>query len=207
MNYKVDAYLENGCGRCKYFATPQCKVNRWRNVMQQLRKILLECNLTEELKWGVACYTFQNKNIVLLSAFKEFASLGFFKGALLKDAENLLERPGENSQSVHQLRFTDTTDVLAKESVIRRYVFEAIEVEKAGLQIRKKKTSDTDIPEELAKKFKEMPPLETAFKSLTPGRQRGYLIYFSQAKQPKTRTSRIEKYIPQILAGKGFHDR
>jgi len=206
-NPKVDHYLAEGCGRCKYYASPQCKVNDWRDEMIQLRKILLECWLNEELKWSVACYTFQGKNIVLLSAFKEYAALGFFKGVLLKDTKKLLCKPGENSQAVRQLRFTDTDTVTALKKTVKNYVFEAIEVEKAGLQIEKENSPDFDIPEELEKKFIEMPALKVAFQSLTPGRQRGYLLYFTQAKQSKTRASRIEKYIPQILAGKGFHDR
>ncbi len=207
MNPKVDAYLENGCRRCKYFATPQCKVNDWRDELKQLRRIVLDCGLTEERKWGVACYTYQNKNLVLLSAYKAYASLAFFKGALLKDEQNILVRPGENSQAVRQLRYTDVAEVATQESIIKNYIFEAIEVEQAGLQIRKKKTTDLDVPEELKSKFEEMPALKTAFESLTPGRQRGYLLYFTAAKQSKTRVSRIEKFVPKILAGKGMHDR
>lgn len=206
MNPKVDAYLENGCGRCKYFATPQCKINDWRDELKQLRRIVLDCGLTEELKWGVACYTFQNKNLVLLSAYKAYASLAFFKGALLKDEQNILVSPGENSQAVRQLRYTDVAKVTTQESIIKSYIFEAIEVEKAGLQILKKKTTHLDVPEELKSKFEQMPALKTAFESLTPGRQRGYLLYFTAAKQSKTRVSRIEKLVPKILAGKGMHD-
>ena len=207
MNPQVDAYLADGCGRCDLYATADCKVNNWRKELTFLRQILLECGLTEDLKWKQPCYTFKNKNVVLLTAFKNYAALGFFKGALLSDTGKVLIRPGENSRAVRQLRFTDAQDIMARETLIKKYVFEAVEVEKAGRQIKMGKASELDVPEELQQKFEKMPALKTAFTSLTPGRQRGYLLYFAQAKKSKTRESRIEKYIPRILAGKGFHDR
>lgn len=207
MNPKVDAYLIEGCGRCDLFNTPACKVNDWRNELIYLRSILQECGLDEDLKWGIPCYTFNGKNIVLLSAFKNYAALNFFNGALLKDAENILVKPGEQTQAGRQIRFTSIKQVTDLETTIKEYLFEAIEVEKAGLKIKLKKSSEYVLPEELLNMLDDAPDLKTAFYALTPGRQRGYIIYFSAPKQSKTRVSRIKKYIPHILNGKGFHDR
>lgn len=206
MNPQVDQYLADGCGRCELYASPGCKINQWRREMTLLRKILLGCGLKEELKWSVACYTFQGRNVVLMSAFKKYAALAFFKGTLLKDDQKLLVKPGENSRAVRQFRFTNTETISNMEDTIKAYVLEAVEIEKAVKKVEFKKAPDA-LPEELLRKFQEFPELKIAFYALTPGRQRGYLLYFSQAKQSKTRKSRIEKYIPQILAGKGFHDR
>tara|TARA_R110001592_G_scaffold40582_8_gene133146 strand:- start:3574 stop:4203 length:630 start_codon:yes stop_codon:yes gene_type:complete len=206
MNPQVDQYLLEGCGRCPLGGTPQCKVNNWPKELKRLRMIALDCGLTEELKWGVPCYTFQNSNIAIVSAFKEYASLSFFKGALLQDPNGILEKPGENTQSARLIKFTDLRQIMDMEPTLKAYIFEAIEVEKAGLQVDFKKDSEP-IPEELSKKFNELPDLKSAFEALTPGRQRGYLLYFSQPKQSKTRASRIEKHIVQILEGKGIHDR
>ncbi|MBA4462864.1 MAG: YdeI/OmpD-associated family protein [Nitrosopumilaceae archaeon] len=175
--------------------------------LKQLRTILLDCGLTEELKWGVPCYTFQNSNIVLMSAFKEYCALGFFKGALLKDANGILDKPGENTQAARQIRFTNVREIVEMEPVLKAYIDEAIEVEKAGLKVDFKKTLEFEIPEEFQNKLDEIPALKTAFEALTPGRQRAYLLYFSQPKQSKTRESRVEKCMPQILDGKGLHDR
>ena len=207
MNPKVDAYLIEGCGRCDLFNTPACKVNDWRNELIYLRSILQECGLDEDLKWGIPCYTFNGKNIVLLSAFKNYAALNFFNGALLKDAENILVKPGEQTQAGRQIRFTSIKQVTDLETTIKEYLFEAIEVEKAGLKIKLKKSSEYVLPEELLNMLDDAPDLKTAFYALTPGRQRCYIIYFSAPKQSKTRVSRIKKYIPHILNGKGFHDR
>ena len=207
MNQKVDAYLVEGCGRCDLFNTPACKVNDWQSELIYLRNILQECGLDEDLKWGIPCYTFNSKNIVLLSAFKNYASLNFFNGALLKDAEKILVKPGEQTQAGRQLRFTSLQQVTDLETTIKEYLFEAIEVEKAGLKVKLKKSSEYVLPEELLTFLEDSPDLSTAFYALTPGRQRGYIIYFSAPKQSKTRITRIKKYIAHILNGKGFHDR
>ena len=206
MNSKVDRYLTDGCGRCQLGGTPQCKVNHWREEMKELRKILLDCQLTEELKWSVPCYTFQNSNIVLMSAFKEYCALSFFKGALLKDANGILVRPGEHSQAARQIRFTKVSEIVKLESILSAYIGEAIEIEKTGLKVDFKKNPEP-IPEEFQNKLDEIPDLNSAFHALTPGRQRAYILYFSAPKQSKTRKSRIEKYIPQILNGKGINDQ
>lgn len=207
MNPKVDAYLEDGCGRCPMYKTPECKVNTWRNELVKLRSIVLDCGLTEELKWKQPCYTFQNTNILLVSAFKDYAFIGFFKGSLLKDTDNILSSPGENSQSMRQIRINSVEEIVEMEATIRAYIYEAIEVEKAGLKVNLKKVTDYPVPEELQNKLDESSALKAAFEALTPGRRRGYLLYFAQPKQAKTRESRIEKSIPQIMAGKGLHDR
>ena len=207
MNPKVDAYLEDGCGRCSLYKTPDCKVNTWRKELIKLRSIVLDCGLSEEFKWKQPCYTFQNTNILLVSAFKDYAFISFFKGSLLKDTEKILSSPGENSQSTRQLRFTSIDEIAAMEATIKAYIYEAIEVEKAGLKVNLKKVTDYPVPEELQNKLDESSAFKTAFEALTPGRQRGYLLYFAQPKQAKTRKSRIEKSTPRILEGKGLHDR
>jgi uncharacterized protein YdeI (YjbR/CyaY-like superfamily) len=206
LNPKVDKYLIDGCMRCKYSGTPQCKVNNWREELELLRQIVLETGLTEKLKWGVPCYTFQNKNIVLIHGFKDYCALLFHKGVLLKDTNNLLIQQTENVQSARQIRFTSLKEIIEKEAVLKTYIFEAIEVEKAGLKVKKKEPKEFKVPDEFKKKLDENPSLKSAFDSLTPGRQRGYLLYFSQAKQSKTRVSRIEKHIPRIFDGKGLND-
>lgn len=205
MNPEIDKYLVDGCMRCKFGGTPDCKVHDWQSELKTLRRVVLECGLTEELKWGVPCYTFRNKNILMVSAFKEFAALSFFKGALLNDSHKILQKPGENSQSSRVIKFTNYQDILSMEDTLKAYVFEAVEVEKKGLTVKFKKRPEP-IPTELETKFKEIPDLKTAFDALTPGRQRGYILYFSQPKQSKTRESRIEKFIPRIFSGKGIHD-
>lgn len=206
MNPQVDQYLAEGCGRCPLGGTPDCKVHPWQKELMQLRRIALDCGLTEELKWGVPCYTFQNKNIVIVSAFKDYASLSFFKGVLLQDAENLMVTPGENSQSARLIKFTDVEEILKLEPTLKAYIYEMIEVEKAGLKVEFKKQPEP-IPEEFRQVLDTDVELRAAFEALTPGRQRGYVLHFSQPKQSKTRQSRIEKCIPKILDGLGFHDR
>jgi uncharacterized protein YdeI (YjbR/CyaY-like superfamily) len=205
MNPKIDLYLEEGCGRCKLHATPQCKVHSWPQELRALRRMLLESGLVEELKWSIPCYTLDGKNIAVLAAFKDYCSLSFFKGALLKDEKKLLQS-GENTQSASGFRFTSIDPILEKEDLIKAYIHEAIEVEKAGLKAEFKQKDELELPEELLQKFAEIPELEAAFKALTPGRQRGYVLHFSQAKQAATRISRIEKQIPKIMEGKGFFD-
>ena len=205
MNPQIDQYLLNGCMRCKYGGTPSCKVHNWTAELELLRKIVLDCGLTEELKWGVPCYTHKGKNVVILSAFKEFCSVNFFKGALLKDPQKLLVKPGENSQASRLLKFTDVEQVEALRADIRSYILEAVEVEKAGLKVNFRKKTEP-VPEELENMFAEKPDFKKAFAALTPGRQRGYLLHFSQPKQAKTRISRIEKCVPKIMKGEGLHD-
>ncbi|MBI1389443.1 MAG: hypothetical protein GC154_13450 [bacterium] len=204
-NPKVDPYFTEGCGRCPLVSTPQCKVNTWREELLKLRAILLGCGLTEELKWKMPCYTFEKRNVVILSAFKDFCSINFVKGVLLKDPANLLTKPGENTQAGRLIRFTSVQQIDELEPAVKDYLQEAIEVEKAGLKAPIQKNPEP-IPDELQQKLDENPALKTAFFALTPGRQRGYILHFSQPKQSKTRVSRIEKCMPKILEGKGFFD-
>lgn len=206
MNPEVDLFFVDGCGRCPLGGTPDCKVHNWTEELRQLRRILLECGLTEELKWSVPCYTFENNNILILSAFNDFCSLSFFKGALLKDTENLLEKPGPNTQAARLIKFKDVETINELEPVLKAYVKEAIEIEKAGLKITFEKRPEP-IPEELEEQFANDPSFESAFFALTPGRQRGYILYFSQPKQSKTRVSRIEKSKANIFEGKGMQER
>lgn len=182
------------------------KATQWKEEYEKLRTIILDCGLTEELKWGCPCYTYQKSNIVLIHGFKEYCALLFFKGALLKDTEGILIQQTENVQAARQMRFTDLREIIDLEPAIKAYVYEAIEVEKAGLKVELKKTKEFTMPAEFQHKLNEIPALKTAFEALTPGRQRGYLLYFSSAKQAKTREARIEKYIPQIMDGKGLED-
>jgi uncharacterized protein YdeI (YjbR/CyaY-like superfamily) len=192
MNPKVDFYFN--------------KAQKWQIEIEKLRKIVLDCELNEELKWGCPCYTFQDNNIVLIHVFKEYCAFLFFKGALLKDAKSILVQQTKNVQSARQIRFTNLKEIDNMEDISRTYIHEAIEVEKAGLKVELKKTSEYIIPEEFQNKLNENPALKTAFNALTPGRQRAYLFYFSQPKQSKTRESRVENSIPQILKGKGIND-
>lgn len=184
------------------------KATKWQEEIKQLRTIVLGCGLTEELKWGCPCYTFQESNIVLIHVFKEYCALLFFKGALLNDANGMLIRQTENVQAARQVRFTNVREIVDPDmtSALKAYIYEAIEVEKAGLKVNLKKASEFTIPEEFQKKSDEMPALKTAFEALTPGRQRAYILHFSQPKQSKTRKSRVEKYVQQILEGKGLND-
>ena len=191
MNPKVDGYLR--------------KAKKWQEEMTKLRRISLDSGLTEELKWGKPCYTFQNSNIVIIQGFKEFCALLFCKGALLKDSNGILEKPGENTQAARRIRFTNVREIVEIQPILKVYIHEAIEAEKAGLKVNYKKNPEP-IPEELQNKLDEIPALKTAFDALTPGRQRGYILYFSGAKQSKTRASRVKKCMPQILKGKGLND-
>lgn len=206
MNTNVDRYFIDGCGRCKLFATPKCKVNTWKEELQHLRMILQESDLKEESKWGMPCYTYEGKNIIILAAFKEYCSINFIKGALLKDSKKILVKPGENSQSARLAKFTNVKAIIKVSSALKAYIKEAIEMEKKGAKIEFKKPSEHKLPEELENKLNKTPRLKKAFYALTPGRQRGYLIYFSQAKQSSTREARIEKCEKRILEGKGLND-
>ena len=197
MNPKVDFYFE--------------KADKWQDEVVKLRTILSAmmdegAPLTEELKWGVPCYVFEKNNIVLIHTFKEYCALLFFKGVLLKDPKQILVQQTKNVQAARQLRFTDLREIIDQEKMIETYINEAIAIEKAGLKVEMKETKVFEMPDEFRSKLKQIPKLKTAFETLTPGRQRAYLLYFSSAKQAKTRESRIEKYLPKILNGKGLDD-
>jgi len=207
MTTDVDQYLLEGCGRCEKGGTPDCKVHLWPQELRKLRSIALECGLTEESKWGVPCYTFQGANVSIVSALKDYCAISFFKGVLLQDTHKILEKPGPNSQSDRLLKFTSLQQILDIEEVIKAYIFEAIEVERAGLKVEYKAKDDLEYPEELLAKFEEQPEVKEAFEALTPGRQRGYILHFTQPKQSQTRVNRIEKCISKIMEGKGFFDR
>jgi uncharacterized protein YdeI (YjbR/CyaY-like superfamily) len=182
------------------------KVTPWQEEYAQLRVITLACGLTEELKWGCPCYTFQKTNIVLIHGFKEYCALLFHRGALLNDTHGILIQQTENVQAARQIRFTSVEQIMELETTLKAYIYKAIEVEKAGLKVNLKKTTEFKMPEEFQAVLDYMPELKTAFYNLTPGRQRGYLLYFSAPKQVKTREARIEKSVPQILNGKGLED-
>ena len=192
MNTKVDAFVNNA--------------KKWQTEIIQLRTLLLECGLTEEFKWRNPCYSFQGKNIVLIGSFAAFCSLSFFKGTLLQDSNELLSKPGENSQSMRFFKFTNLEEILEQQSIIKAYIYEAIEIEKAGLKVIFKSNSELELVEELQAALDKNSSLKTAFQALTPGRQRGYNIYFSASKQSKTRETRIEKYTQRILDGNGIND-
>lgn len=192
MNPKVDFFFD--------------KDGPWQAEFELLRTLALDCGLTEELKWGQPCYCLGKANIVLIHGFKEYCALLFFKGALLKDPEQILIQQTENVQSARQLRFTSSKEVKQKAKAIKAYIYEAIEVERAGLKVPLKKTEAFDVPDEFEEQLNRMPALKKAFDTLSPGRQRAYLFYFAQAKQSKTRAARVEKYIPRILEGKGLDD-
>src|SRR4030095_12946473 len=182
------------------------KLKKWKEEFELLRDIVLDCGVTEDFKWMHPCYTFDNKNIVLIHGFKDYCALLFHKGALLKDPHGILIQQTENVQSARQIRFTNVQDIDEMQLILKSYIDEAIEVEKSGLQVNYKKNTEFIIPEELENKFVEIPDLKTAFEALTPGRQRAYILHFSTAKQSKTRESRVEKYIAHILNGKGIDD-
>jgi uncharacterized protein YdeI (YjbR/CyaY-like superfamily) len=183
------------------------KAKKWRVEFEKLRGIILACGLSEELKWGQPCYTFQEKNVVLIHGFKEYCALLFFKGALLRDVRGILVQQTENVQAARQVRFTTAREIVDLRIVLKAYIFEAIEVERAGLKVDLKKTREFNVPEEFQNKLDQIPALKAAFDALTPGRQRAYLLYFSAAKQSKTRESRVEKCIQKILNGMGLDDK
>ncbi len=192
MNPKVDFFFK--------------KAKKWQQEFEKLRTLALDCGLTEELKWGCPCYTFQERNIVLIHGFKEYCALLFFKGALLKDPKDILIQQTKNVQAARQIRFTSVQEIVKLKPTLKTYLKEAIAVEKAGLKVNLKKTAEFTLPDEFQSKLAEVPGLKRAFTALTPGRQRGYLLYFSQPKQAKTRESRVEKCVQQILLGKGLDD-
>lgn len=192
MNPKVDEFIR--------------KANAWGSEMEQLRHLALECGLGEELKWKQPCYTYKNKNLLIISAFKDHCVLSFLKGVLLNDAEGLLVKPGENSQSVRFFKFTSAKEIDKKAATIKAYIYEAIEVEKAGLKVDLKESTNLTYSKELQDTLDKNPQFKAAFEALTPGRQRGYNMHFSAAKQSATRITRIESYTERILNGKGIHD-
>jgi len=192
MNPKVDNFIE--------------KAKKWQEEMEKLRMIVLDCQLKEELKWGVPCYTYQDSNVVLIHGFKEYCALLFFKGALMSDPDKILIRQSENVQAGRQIRFTQLSQIIELEPVLKSYIFEAVEIQKAGLEVQFKKPAEATVPAEFQKVLDEFPELKSAFERLTPGRQRAYLLYFSDPKQSKTRESRIEKSIPNILSGRGLNE-
>lgn len=192
MNPKVDWYFD--------------KNEKWQKETRKLRAIILDTGLNEELKWGSPCYTHDNSNIILIHVFKEYCAVLFFKGVLLQDTNRILIQQTKNVQSARQVRFTNLQEVIKLEKTLKAYIYEAIEIEKAGLKVKLKKTTDFEIPEEFQKRLAKSRALKTAFEALTPGRQRAYIFYFSQAKQSKTREARVEKYVKQILNGKGLDD-
>ena len=192
MNPKVDFYF--------------IKAKKWQKEFETLRSIVLDCQLTEELKWGNPCYTFEKKNIVLIHGFKDYCALLFFKGALLKDPKGILIQQTENVQSARQIRFTNVQEIVKLKATLKSYIYEAVKVQESGLKVEFKKTSEFAIPEEFQNKLDKNRALKTAFNTLTPGRQRAYLFYFSSAKQSKTRAARVEKYVEQILDGRGLDD-
>ena len=192
MNPKVDFYFS--------------KAEKWQEELQKLRTIVLDCQLIEELKWGVPCYMFEKSNIVLIHVFKEYCAILFFKGALLKDAKGILVQQTKNVQATRQIRFSNVQEIVKMKTTVKAYIKEAIEVEIAGLKVNFKKTTEFNIPEEFQNKLDEVPALTEAFDALTPGRQRAYILYFSAPKQSKTRESRIEKCVQKILNGKGLND-
>ncbi|MCM3176100.1 YdeI family protein [Paenibacillus sp. MER 99-2] len=192
LNPKVDEYLS--------------KAKTWKEESVRLREIILDCGLTEDYKWMHPCYTAQNKNVVIIHGFKEYCALLFHKGALLKDTDGILIQQTNNVQAARQIRFTNVKQIDEMEHLIKAYIHEAVEIEKSGQKVEMKQTAEYAIPEELSQKFDKMPELKTAFEALTPGRQRAYLFYFSDAKQSKTRASRVEKYVKPILEGKGLND-
>ncbi len=206
MNKTVKNYFENGCMRCSLGATPECKVHKWKEELIYLRKLIHQTDLKEACKWGVPIYTYNDINVLSLSALKQYCSIGFFKGSLLKDETKLLIKQGPHSQAARLFKFKNVNEIKFIENDILAYIQEAIEIEKAGLQIAFKKEI-VPYPIELVECFEKDPILKTAFEALTPGRQRGYLIHFTQAKQSKTRFSRIEKWTPKILNGEGMHDK
>ena len=192
MNPKVDFYFN--------------KAQKWQQEIERMRTIMLDCGLSEELKWGCPCYTFQKNNIALIHVFKEYCGVLFFKGALMDNAEGLLIQQTENVQATRQVRYTNLQGIIKSETTLKAFIYEAIEIEKAGLKVELKKPSEFKITDELQQKLDELPDFKTAFYALTPGRQRGYLLYFAQPKQAKTREARIEKCMPLIFNGKGWNE-
>jgi uncharacterized protein YdeI (YjbR/CyaY-like superfamily) len=202
---EVQEFFDIGCGRCDKGNTPECKVHAWSEELQLLRGIVLSCKLKEELKWSQPCYSYNGTNVVLVSAFKNHCVLSFFRGSLLSDPENILEKPGENSNVGRVVRFTNIESIREYEHILKQYIFEAVELVKQGKKVDKPKTTQ-DVPIELTALLDSDTALKEAFEALTPGRQRSYYLHVSSAKQSKTRTSRAEKCAPKIFEGIGFNE-
>lgn len=192
MNINVDNYIINSL--------------KWQNELTELRKIVLSCGLIEEYKWRQPCYTFNGKIILAIAEFKNYCVLSFFKGVLLSDTKNILDKPGENSRTFRVKKFTNVEDIIKVESILREYIFEAVEIERSGVKIDRSDEAEPEMPNELKTRFKELPEFEDAFLKLSPGRQRAYLLFFNGAKQSKTKEARIDKYLQRILNGKGMND-
>ncbi len=207
MTRDVETYFLDGCGRCKLGGTPECKVHTWADPLKVFREIVLDCGLMEECKWGMPCYTVNGKNVLLISAFKEYCSLNFFKGSLISDPFQLLSKAGENSEASRMLKTTSTVHILENIDAIKDIVFQAVEIEKAGLKTVVKPVDSYPVPEEFQAFLSTNDQLKLAFEALTPGRQKSYLMHFNSAKQTQTRINRIEKCIPTIFSGKGFNER
>jgi uncharacterized protein YdeI (YjbR/CyaY-like superfamily) len=206
MNPKVDPFFTLGCGRCPLGGTPQCKVHQWQEELQTMRNLLLSSGLEEELKWGVPCYTLNGKNVAIISALKEYCAIGFFKGVLLTDPKNMLSSPGENSQSSRLIKITKLQQIIDPKPEIEAFVRQAITIEQSGKKVDFAAKHTLSYPEELIQIFAEDPNFESAFEALTPGRKRGYVLFFNGAKQTATRTSRIQKCMSKIIAGKGLQE-
>lgn len=201
----VDHYLLSGCGRCAFYDTPKCKVHTWREELRLLRTLVLETGLKEEVKWGVPCYSLNDKNVVMVTSLIDYCAISFFKGSIMADPNHLLVAPGPNSQAVRLMRFTSVDQIIQNEAEVRSLLHQAIALEKDGKRVEFKKEAES-IPDEFILKMEEMPELKQAFYALTPGRQRSYILHFSSTQQSKTRFDRIERCISKIMAGKGFHD-
>lgn len=203
----VDEYLLDGCMRCKYGGTPDCKVHTWAEELRFLRHLMHQFNIVEEIKWSMPTYTVNGKNILMLFAFKDNCAISFFKGSLLKDPKKLLQKAGDNTHASRMVRITNMKDLMKWEPAIKALIAEAIEVEKAGKKVETKERPPIVINEQLKQRFKEIPALKKAFESLTPGKQRAYAIHFNEPKQDATKLARIDKLTPQILRGEGMHDQ
>lgn len=206
INPRVDLFIADGCGRCEYYATDKCKVRNWTTELQDVRQIMLESDLNEEIKWGVPVYTYDGKNVVIISALKDCVTFGFFKGVLLKDTHKILEKQGESVQSARIIRFTSVSQISELSPIIKEYIKEAILIEDSGVKVEFKKDLEP-VPSELEDRFEDLPALKDAFYALTPGKRRGYVIYISQPKGSEARFSRIEKCIDKIMNGEGLHDK
>lgn len=202
----VDAYLRDGCGRCEHYKTPACKVHRWADVLEELRKLVLASGLEEQVKWGQPCYSLEGKNVVMIAAFKESCALSFFKGAALADEDGLLESPGPNSRFARFLKFRSSKDIKARRKAAERFLQEAIALERAGKRVEPAAAIE-EMPEELARRLAGDPALNRAFLALTPGRRRSHVLHISGAKQSATREKRVERCAKEIAAGRGFNER
>lgn len=206
MNPQIDAYLADGCGRCKLYATPDCKVHKWPNELRLLRSMVLGCGLVEELKWSMPCYTLRGKNVLMLFAFKDCCAISFFKGSLLTDPWGMLQLPGENSHEGRLVRFASVKQILAQEAELRTLIYEAIAVEEAGLKVPRRAATALILPTELDTLLNSDPALREAWTALTPGRQRSHVLHISGAKQAVTRENRAAKCIPAIMSGRGWNE-